>query len=186
MYDSNNNQQLTITEIRSQNRFESLIDEGENKIPGQLEQEHNHENSKANNTQSTHDLGEKFEQNANHDQSVELLPPQIKTPRQTFNKVNNQRANNTLNNQGQTSTSDSPIVIIGVSIRKNINPKKIFKKQVVKRTFPGKNAEDIKSETKSIPTSSTPSHIIIHARKTTFRQIQHENVLKTLKNLLIV
>jgi hypothetical protein len=93
----------------------------------------------------------------------------MKSPRQTFNKVNNQRANNTLNDQGQTSdfpktsTSDSPIVIIGDSIIKNINPKKISKKQVLKRTFPGKNAEDTKSEIKSIPTGSTPSHIIIHA-----------------------
>ncbi len=95
----------------------------------------------------------------------------MKSPRQTFNKVNNQRANNTLNDQGQTSTSDSPktstsdspIVIIGDSIIKNINPKKISKKQVLKRTFPGKNAEDIKSEIKSILTGSTPSHIIIHA-----------------------
>ena len=31
-----------MTDIRSQNRFESLIDEGENNSPGQLEQEHNH------------------------------------------------------------------------------------------------------------------------------------------------
>ena len=53
--------------------------------------------------------------------------------------------------------------MIGDSIVKNINPRKISKRKVVKRTFPGKNAEEFKSEINSISTEPNPSHVIIHA-----------------------
>ena len=143
-----NNEQPTTTDISSKNRFELLINEHGNNSACQPEQQHNHENSQASNTQLIHDRTEHSESNANNDQSND---EQIETPR-----VNP-------NNEGRTSFSGSPIVIIGDSIIKNINPKKISKKQVVKRTFPGKTAVDIKSEVKSIPTVSTPSHVLIHA-----------------------
>ena len=59
-------------------------------------------------------------------------------------------------NNDKRVARDSPIILIGDSIVKNINPRKISKIRVVKRTFPGKNAEEIKSE-------PNPSHVIIHA-----------------------
>ena len=48
------------------------------------------------------------------------------------------------------SSSDSPILIIGDSIIKHIDPKKISRKKIIKRTFPGKTAEQIKSEVESM------------------------------------
>ena len=61
------------------------------------------------------------------------------------------------------SYSDSPIVPIGDSFVKNINPKKISKKKVIKRTFPGKCAEETEHQIKSFTTDSTPSHVITYA-----------------------
>ena len=58
---------------------------------------------------------------------------------------------------------DSPIILIGDSIIKNINPRKISKRQIIKRTFPGKTAEEIKPEINTIPSETAPSHVIIHA-----------------------
>ena len=46
---------------------------------------------------------------------------------------------------------------------KNIIPRKISKRQIIKRTFPGKTAEEIKPEINTISPGTAPSHIIIHA-----------------------
>ena len=66
-------------------------------------------------------------------------------------------------NNDKRVARDSPIILIGDSIVKNINPRKISKRRVVKRTFPGKNAEEIKSEINSVSTEPNPLHVIIHA-----------------------
>ena len=66
-------------------------------------------------------------------------------------------------NNDKRAARDSPIILIGDSIVKNINPGKISKRRVGKRTFPGKNAEEIKSEINFISTEPNPSHVIIHA-----------------------
>ena len=54
-------------------------------------------------------------------------------------------------------------MLIGDSMIKNIIPRKISKRQIIKRTFPGKTAEEIKSEINTISPETAPSHIIIHA-----------------------
>jgi hypothetical protein len=41
--------------------------------------------------------------------------------------------------------NESPILIIGDSIIKHIDPRKISKRRVIKRTFPSKTANDIKA-----------------------------------------
>lgn len=56
---------------------------------------------------------------------------------------------------------DGSILLIGDSIIKNIHPRKLSRRKVNKRTFPGKTAEEIISEVKNI--KSDPSHIILHA-----------------------
>ena len=55
------------------------------------------------------------------------------------------------------------VLLIGDSILKNINPKKLSKRKVHKRTFPGKDAEEIKKEVHSINIVPDPAHVIIHA-----------------------
>jgi hypothetical protein len=57
---------------------------------------------------------------------------------------------------------DRSILLIGDSIIKNIHPRKLSRRKVNKRTFPGKTAEEIISEVKNIK-SDPPSHIILHA-----------------------
>ena len=67
------------------------------------------------------------------------------------------------NHNNKTATRDSPIILIGDSMIKNINPRKISRRQIIKRTFPGKTAEEIKHEINTISPETAPSHIIIHA-----------------------
>ena len=59
--------------------------------------------------------------------------------------------------------NESPILIIDDSIIKHIDPRKISKRRVIKRTFPGKTANEINAEIKSIKVDTPPSHIIVHA-----------------------
>jgi hypothetical protein len=127
------NQKQTIPVISSQNKFE-LLNEDINNSSGHLE--HNHESFEVNSIHSTHTSHEQPHSAPNPDLHVETTSPNKQTPRQS---------NNDENNQAKKSNSDSPVVLIGDSIVKNINPKKISKKNV-----------------KSIPTNSTPSHVIIH------------------------
>ena len=56
---------------------------------------------------------------------------------------------------------DGSILLIADSIIKNINPRKLSRRKVIKRTFPGKSAEEIISEVKEI--KSDPTYIILHA-----------------------
>ncbi|CAB4041287.1 RNA-directed DNA polymerase from transposon BS [Paramuricea clavata] len=75
--------------------------------------------------------------------------------------------------QGQTSTStqdvdkssDKPksVLIIGDSIIKHIDPRKLSKKTVYKRSFPGKRVEEIHDEIDNIQMNDELSYVIIHA-----------------------
>lgn len=72
--------------------------------------------------------------------------------------------------QGQTSTqdvdksSDKPksVLIIGDSIIKHIEPRKLSKKTVYKRSFPGRRAEEIHDEIDNIQMNDELSYVIIH------------------------
>ena len=77
---------------------------------------------------------------------------------------------NQVNDQGQTSTRDGDdsyksksVLIIGDSIIKHIDPRKLSKKSVYKRSFPGKRIEEIHDEIDNIHLNVEPSHVIIHA-----------------------
>jgi hypothetical protein len=52
---------------------------------------------------------------------------------------------------------------MGDSIIKKIDPRKISRRKTAKICLPGKRAEQITAEMKSIPITN-PSHVIIHAR----------------------
>jgi lysophospholipase L1-like esterase len=79
--------------------------------------------------------------------------------------------------------NESPILIIGDSIIKHIDPRKISKRRVIKRTFPGKTANDIKAEIKSIKVDSPPSHIIVHAGTNDIPVDLDNNCIKSIKNI---
>jgi hypothetical protein len=83
------------------------------------------------------------------------------------------------------SSSDSPILIIGDSIIKHIDPKKISRKKIIKRTFPGKTAEQIKSEVESMEVEALPSHIIVHAGTNDLSVQPPHNCVKNIENLAL-
>ena len=75
------------------------------------------------------------------------------------------------NGQDQTSTKNTDksydkmkhVLIIGDSMIKHIDPKKLSKKVVQKRSFPGKKIEEIHNEIDNIYMDAEISHVIIHA-----------------------
>ena len=62
----------------------------------------------------------------------------------------------------------SDVIIIGDSLIKNIQPRKLTKKKVHKYTFPGKIADEIEDEIKLDRLKTIPSHVIIHAEQITY------------------
>ncbi|CAB4019641.1 Hypothetical predicted protein [Paramuricea clavata] len=68
-----------------------------------------------------------------------------------------------LENQSTRKRVKEEIVLIGDSIVKHIDPRKLTKKKVYKFTYPGKTAEDIEKELNIINIQSSPSHVIVHA-----------------------
>ncbi|CAB4005997.1 Hypothetical predicted protein [Paramuricea clavata] len=56
----------------------------------------------------------------------------------------------------------SDVIIIGDSIVKSIQPRKLTRKKVHKYTFPGKTADEIEKEISFDNLKSIPSHVIIH------------------------
>ena len=73
--------------------------------------------------------------------------------------------------QDQTSTKNTDksydkmkhVLIIGDSMIKHIDPKKLSEKVVQKRSFPAKKIEEIHNEIDNIYMDSETSHVIIHA-----------------------
>ncbi len=66
--------------------------------------------------------------------------------------------------QKENQSENKPnIAIVGDSMIKNINPRKLSRKRVNKFMFPGKRAEEIASEVKNINVQLHPTHVIIHA-----------------------
>ena len=66
-------------------------------------------------------------------------------------------------NEESLPSEQQPIVIIGDSIIRHINPQKVSSKTVQKYIFPGKTADEISNQIDSMKTRIHPSHVIIHA-----------------------
>ena len=63
---------------------------------------------------------------------------------------------------------------------KDIIPRTILRRQIIKRTFPGKMAEEIKSKINTISPETAPSHIIIH---TGTNNLPTNSVRETVKHI---
>ena len=57
----------------------------------------------------------------------------------------------------------SCIVMVGDSIIKHIDPKKLSKNKMYKYTYPGDTAESISTKVCALKPQIAPSHVIIHA-----------------------
>ena len=66
------------------------------------------------------------------------------------------------NEKNESHEIGSDVIIIGDSIVKNIQPRKLTRKKVHKYTFPGKTADEIEKEINFDNLKSIPSHVIIH------------------------
>lgn len=134
----------TVNNISTQNRFQALAKPDDSELFDDYNDDSISSPSKTNNTQLTCNEDE-IPSSSNQDQ------PSIKT-----------RNLNAQETATQQSRINSNIIIIGDSIVKNINPKKLSKKRVYKFTFPGKTAQEISNELQNV-TAQTASHVIIHA-----------------------
>ncbi len=121
---------------------------------------------------SLEDEANELNNNSDFDASVINIDSDIQqpTPSQNmsestskFTEPKDDRTQGTSGNSDRVPKKASPIILIGDSIIKGINPRKISKRQIIKRTFPGKTAEEIKPEINTIPSETAPSHVIIHA-----------------------
>lgn len=89
-----------------------------------------------------------------------------------------------IHQQKENHSEDKPtIVIIGDSMVKNINPRKLSRRRVNKFTFPGKRAEEITSEVKNINVQPQPAHVIIHAGTNNLPTDTSEECIKNIKGL---
>ena len=78
----------------------------------------------------------------------------------------NEKLSNNLNLEREekpNSENNKTIVIIGDSIIKNIDPRRLSKKPVRKFTYPGKTADRLSQEVTSINERDDPVHVIVHA-----------------------
>ena len=81
------------------------------------------------------------------------------------------------------SGSKSNIVIVGDSMIKNIDPRKLSRKQVNKFSFPGRRAEEIASEIRNINTQLQPTHVIMHAGTNNLPSDTSDQCIKNIKGL---
>ena len=76
------------------------------------------------------------------------------------------------------------IVIIGDSIIKHINPRKLSRRPVKKFTYPGKTCEEITELVDNIVVNDDPSHVIIHCSTNNLTTDPAEVCVDKLKNLV--
>lgn len=83
------------------------------------------------------------------------------------------------------STRENVILLIGDSIIKHIEPKKISRRKTIKHIYPGKTAEEIRSEMEAIEVEATPSHIIVHAGTNDLPLLAPHLCAKNIENLAL-
>jgi hypothetical protein len=93
--------------------------------------------------------------------------------------------NSGMENSKDTDYRSSEIVLIGDSIIKHIDPKKLAKRKVSKYMYPGKSAEDIEAELRTIKVNLTPSYIIIHAGTNNIIADSAEVCVKKIESLVL-
>ena len=103
----------------------------------------------------------------------ELAKPKKKKEHQTNQDLEiAENSSEQIHDQTEPSTSKrypenkpinlKPIILLGDSIIKHIDPKKLSRRTVYKYTYPGKTCEEIKEAVDDLPTDLDPSHVILH------------------------
>jgi hypothetical protein len=138
-------------------RNQRTRDEGETTKPA--------ENESAIDLEKTIDVDEASQDSQEENGSV-IIQDEITEGRQNaagnYNKKNKKTNSHKEVQHQNTQRSLKPIVIIGDSIIKHINPKKLSRRPVRKFIYPGKTCEEIAECIDSININDDPSQVITH------------------------
>lgn len=83
-----------------------------------------------------------------------------------------------------SSTEPTQILIIGDSIIKHIDPKKLSQKPINKITHPGKTSDEIAKAVSELKMTKEPSHVIIHAGTNDLPMASAQECTAKIKNLV--
>ena len=134
----------------------------------------------------------------NNSQKIEIKKVQKKINSQELqpsqngnNHINKEAKNPNCNQQSynywagerRSNLRDSPIILIGDSMIKNIIPEKMSQRMIYKYTYPGKTAEQIATEVEKIDLHEVPSHVIIHAGTNNLPQDSSDACIESINNL---
>ena len=142
--------------------------------------------------QSTEEINCSKEKSLDHDRVAgPAVPTNNRFSHMRVEEANNVHAeineiNQNLNGhrQKENQSENKPnIAIVGDSMIKNINPRKLSRKRVNKFTFPGKRAKEIASEVKNINVQLHPTHVIIHAGTNNLPTDTGDQCIKNIKGL---
>ena len=127
-------------------------------------------------------------QNSQQENGSVIIQDEIIEGRQNaagnYSKKNKETNSHKEVQQQNTQRSLKPIVIIGDSIIKHINPKKLSRRPVRKFTYPGKTCEEIAECIDSIIVNDDPSQVIIHCGTNNLTTDQAEVCVDKIKNLV--
>ena len=103
--------------------------------------------TKKSNVQADHNIADEIQDNAQINTVDDVASEQVSpnTP------SNNHRV-----------TAKPCVVMVGDSMIKHVDPKKLSKKKVYKYTYPGETAESISAKISTLNAQIQPSHVIIH------------------------
>ena len=88
------------------------------------------------------------------------------------------------NSKSSEVCKTKPIVLIGDSMIKHIDPKKLSQRQVHKFSYPGKTTGEIAEAVDNIAITSDPSHIIIHTGTNNLLAESVDSCLADIKSLV--
>ena len=133
------------------NRFSILsdLDDQEDSLDTNNGKPHGNESNqiKKSNVQTDHNIADEIQDNA-----------QINT---VDDGASEQVSPNTPSNKHRV-TAKPCVVMVGDSMIKHVDPKKLSKKKVYKYTYPGETAESISAKISTLNVQIQPSHVIIH------------------------
>ena len=102
---------------------------------------------KTRNVQTDHNIAEEIQDNAQMN---------------TVDDGASEQVSSNIPNNNHRVTAKPCVVLVGDSMIKYVDPKKLSKKKVYKYTYPGETAESISAKMSTLNVQIQPSHVIIH------------------------
>ena len=172
------------------NSFSLLVDES--KIKGQqaelicLEHEDKEASEQPNHTQLKQ-LNGQIRTGEQAKRSDHQDPKIVENPSTSLESThsNQEEPSNITRRSGQYKLNiQKPIILIGDSIIKHIDPRKLSRRTVYKYTYPGKTCEEVNKAVDDINTELDPSHVIVHCGTNNLVTDSADVCITKVKNLL--